>query len=66
MNAQAVKTAKNIAVVGAGLAGLAAASRLVKGGAKVTIFEKSNQAGGRGGHGGAPGLLSQSRSPCRL
>lgn len=49
MNAQAVKTAKNIAVVGAGLAGLAAASRLVKGGAKVTLFEKSNQAGGRGG-----------------
>lgn len=49
MSAQANRTAKNIAVIGAGLAGLAAASRLVKGGAKVTLFEKSSHAGGRGG-----------------
>lgn len=49
MSAQPVKPAKNIAVIGAGLAGLVAAGRLVKGGARVTLFEKSSQAGGRGG-----------------
>lgn len=36
-----------VAVIGAGLAGLAAAYSLVEGGAKVTILEKSHEAGGR-------------------
>lgn len=37
----------NIAVIGAGLAGLAAASELIRGGARVTIYEARAQAGGR-------------------
>lgn len=49
MSNQPVQPARNIAVIGAGLAGLAAAGKLVKGGAKVTLFEKSNQPGGRAG-----------------
>jgi predicted NAD/FAD-dependent oxidoreductase len=36
-----------VAVVGAGLAGLVAASRLVAGGCAVTVFEKSRGLGGR-------------------
>lgn len=38
---------KNIAVIGAGLAGLACARELSKGGHSVCIFEKSRGAGGR-------------------
>lgn len=38
---------KNIAVIGAGLAGLACARELGKGGHQVCIFEKSRGAGGR-------------------
>ena len=37
----------NIAVIGGGLAGLAAASELMRGGARVTIYEARAQAGGR-------------------
>lgn len=36
-----------IAVIGAGLGGLACATRLVEGGANVTIFESSDRVGGR-------------------
>ncbi len=38
---------KNIAVIGAGFAGLAAASSLAKEGYDVTVLEKNNSAGGR-------------------
>jgi predicted NAD/FAD-dependent oxidoreductase len=38
---------ERVAVVGAGLAGLVAASRLVAGGCAVTVFEKSRGLGGR-------------------
>lgn len=38
---------KNIAIIGAGVTGLAAAIRLAAKGHKVTIFEKSSQVGGR-------------------
>ncbi len=38
---------KRIAVIGAGVAGLAAAGRLVEAGRKVVIFEKSRSLGGR-------------------
>lgn len=37
----------NIAVVGAGVTGLAAAARLAAKGHQVTIFEKNEQVGGR-------------------
>ncbi|KQT37769.1 hydroxysqualene dehydroxylase HpnE [Methylophilus sp. Leaf414] len=40
-------TPRNIAVVGAGLAGLAAAYTLLKSGHKVSLFEAALQAGGR-------------------
>lgn len=40
-------TPRNIAVVGAGLAGLAAAYTLLKSGHKVSLFEAAPQAGGR-------------------
>ena len=38
---------KNIAVVGAGMAGIVAARTLMQAGHKVTVFEKSHGAGGR-------------------
>ncbi len=38
---------KRVAVIGAGLAGLAAAGRLVEGGKEVVVFEKSRSFGGR-------------------
>lgn len=38
---------ERIAVIGAGLAGAAAASRLVDGGAEVTVFEARDRVGGR-------------------
>lgn len=38
---------KNVAVVGAGLAGLTAAAELVRAGAMVTLFERSGAIGGR-------------------
>lgn len=41
------KNAPHVAVVGAGLAGLVAAYQLVRGGARVTVFEKSHETGGR-------------------
>jgi phytoene desaturase len=44
MNAQ---TSKHILVVGAGVAGLVAAIRLLKQGFRVSIYEKNNQVGGR-------------------
>lgn len=37
---------EDVAVVGAGVAGLAAAYRLTKGGAKVTLYEASDKVGG--------------------
>ena len=37
----------NIAVIGAGVTGLAAAARLASQGNRVTIFEKNNRIGGR-------------------
>lgn len=39
--------ARSIAVVGGGMAGLAAAWRLVEGGASVTLYERHERAGGR-------------------
>ncbi|WP_246734224.1 FAD-dependent oxidoreductase, partial [Oharaeibacter diazotrophicus] len=36
-----------VAVVGAGLAGLAAARRLAKAGAVVSVFERADRPGGR-------------------
>jgi phytoene desaturase len=42
-----LKIARNIAVVGAGIAGLAAALRLRKQGFEVTVFEKNEHAGGK-------------------
>lgn len=42
-----VKTAKHVAVLGAGIAGIACARTLVQAGLKVTLFEKSRSAGGR-------------------
>ncbi|WP_432708367.1 phytoene desaturase family protein, partial [Pedobacter sp.] len=38
---------KNIAVIGAGFAGLSAAAYLAKAGHQVTVFEKNEQTGGR-------------------
>ena len=40
-------TSKNIAVIGAGIAGIACARTLVQAGHHVTVFEKSRSAGGR-------------------
>jgi glutamate synthase (NADPH) small chain len=42
----AVRTGKNVAVVGSGPAGLAAAAQLNKAGHTVTVFERSNRIGG--------------------
>ncbi len=44
----ATLTQKSIAVIGGGIAGLAAAHYLLKSGAKVTLFEASSQLGGLG------------------
>jgi renalase len=38
---------RRVAVIGAGIAGLAAAQRLKRSGAVVTLFEKSREVGGR-------------------
>ena len=40
-------TAVHVIIVGAGVAGLAAAGELLRGGAKVTILEASDHVGGR-------------------
>ena len=40
------KTGKNVAVVGSGPAGMAAAQQLVRAGHSVTLFEKNNKIGG--------------------
>lgn len=37
----------NVAIIGAGLAGLRCADILIQNGAKVTIFEARNRVGGR-------------------
>ena len=42
----AKRTGKNIAVIGSGPAGLAAADQLNKAGHKVTVFEKDDKVGG--------------------
>ena len=42
-----MSSAKQVIVIGAGFAGLAAASVLAKNGLKVTVLEKNNQPGGR-------------------
>jgi phytoene dehydrogenase-like protein len=42
-----IATATDVIVVGAGLAGLAAAHHLVEGGLKVTVLESAEKAGGR-------------------
>jgi phytoene desaturase len=44
MNAQ---SSKHILVIGAGVAGLVAAIRLLKQGFRVSIYEKNHQVGGR-------------------
>jgi len=45
--ARAVTVGRRVAVVGAGWAGLAAAVRLVQGGAQVSVFELARRPGGR-------------------
>jgi len=45
-NAPAVRTGKNVAVVGSGPAGLACASQLNHAGHLVTVFERADRAGG--------------------
>ena len=42
----AVRTGKNVAVVGSGPAGMAAAQQLARAGHSVTLFEKNDRAGG--------------------
>lgn len=42
----AVKTGKNVAIIGSGPAGLAAAQQIVRVGHNVTVFEKSDRIGG--------------------
>jgi len=42
----AVKTGKNVAVIGSGPSGLAATQQIVRAGHKVTVFEKSDRIGG--------------------
>lgn len=37
---------KKIAIIGAGFTGISAAYKLIKSGAKVTIYENSNELGG--------------------
>jgi len=41
-----VRTGKNVAIIGSGPAGLAAAQQLARAGHKVTLFEKSDRIGG--------------------
>ena len=40
---------KKIAVIGAGLSGMAAAARIANAGYKVDLFEKNDRAGGKAG-----------------
>jgi phytoene dehydrogenase-like protein len=58
-----VTPARRVAVVGAGWAGLAAAVRLVQGGAQVSVFEMARQPGGRArSRPTAPGTASTTAS----
>lgn len=47
MNERLNKINKNIAVIGSGFAGLSAAALMAKAGAKVTVYEKNENIGGR-------------------
>ena len=42
-----IKSAKSVAVIGAGAAGLSAAWHLLDGGCRVTVYERRSEAGGR-------------------
>ena len=48
-----------VAVVGAGMAGLAAAQELLRGGAEVTVFEAASRAGGKVGSRSEGGFLTE-------
>ena len=47
MNERLNKINKNIAIIGSGFAGLSAAALMAKAGAKVTVYEKNENIGGR-------------------
>ena len=54
-----VETGKSVAIVGAGPAGLACAAELRRAGVAVTVYDKSERAGGLGDHGIVPWRLSR-------